>query len=286
MAKSSLDNLLLHCALTEDLGFPCRDVTTDLLFTDDNFTQRAKIISKHAEPITVCGIAWVEKVLGQFTSKAIIHSSYQDGDRLAPGDVLLTLEAPAAALLKSERLILNFLRHLSAIATLTAKYVACVQHTPLKILDTRKTTPGLRSLEKYAVHCGGGVNHRMGLFDAIMVKDTHIDLLGGMAATIERLPLQSLHGLEVIVETRTREELHTVLELGKNKVSRVLLDNMPLDMLRQCVEDCRTIFTTEASGNMSLAKIAAVAETGVDFASVGELTYNAGQVDLSMYTSN
>lgn len=284
MIASPLNDILLHSALTEDLGFPFHDATTDLLFPNDQRRQRATILSKHAEPITICGIDCIRAVFTKLSDNCEIHTDYRDGDRLAPGATLLTIEAPASALLKGERTALNFLRHLSAIATLTAKYVERVKHTQLKILDTRKTTPGLRQLEKYAVHCGGGINHRMGLFDAIMVKDTHIDLLGGMAQAINHLPERSTHHLEVIVEVRSRQELDIVLELGHSKVSRVLLDNMAPELLRECVAACQGVFTTEASGNINLSKIVTVAETGVNFASIGELTYNAGHVDLSMYT--
>lgn len=288
MTKSTLTDLLLYSAITEDLGFPPRDVTTDLLFPDTTTICRATIISKHASPIVICGIEWIHTLFAKLSDSSTtyqIHSDYQDGDTLPPGKTLLTLEAPAPLLLKAERTALNFLRHLCAIATLTARYVERVKHTPLQILDTRKTSPGLRHLEKYAVHCGGGVNHRMGLFDAIMIKDTHVDLLGGMQAALARLPLLTTHHLPVIVEVRSMEELTHVLATGREKVTRVLLDNMSSEMMRACVSECHGVMETEASGNIRLETIAEVAETGVNYASIGELTYNAGHVDLSMYSS-
>lgn len=281
---NTLEDLLLQLALIEDLGFPYHDITTAVLFPDDKRSGQARIISKHHEPVVVCGIDVMRRLLAKLATDCQIDCSYQDGDWLAPGASLLTIAAPAPALLQAERVALNFLRHLCAIATLTAKYVQRVASTPLKILDTRKTTPGFRSLEKYAVQCGGGVNHRMGLYDALMVKDTHVDMLGGMSAALAALPEPASHGLPVIVEVRTLLELSQVLEQAAHKVTRVLLDNMPPALLRDCVALVDGRLETEASGNVRLESILAIAETGVDYASVGELTYNAGHVDLSMYT--
>jgi nicotinate-nucleotide pyrophosphorylase (carboxylating) len=273
---------LIKLALLEDLGPNLRDATTELLFPVSDKIYSARIISKHPEVITICGIDLAKTLLAQLSDTYQVDSDYTDGQQLSPGQTLMTIRSDAHTLLKSERLILNFLRHLCAIATLTAKYVAQVAGTSLKILDTRKTTPGMRHLEKYAVQCGGGVNHRMGLYDAIMIKDTHVDLLGGMKNTLQRLPTFETQPLQVIVEVRTEAELSVVLECGKEKVNQVLLDNMPLDSLARCVAQCAEIFTTEASGNIRLHTIRPIAETGVDYASVGELTYQAGQVDLSM----
>jgi len=281
---SPLSDILLQLSLIEDLGFPWHDVTTDLLFPDHHKISHAKIISKHPEIITVCGVTLIEALFKKLSPHTKMTIHHPDGSQLKPKETLLTIEAPASALLKGERVALNFLRHLSAIASLTNKYVEKIKHTQLKILDTRKTTPGMRELEKYAVHCGGGVNHRMGLYDAIMVKDTHVDILGGMKNALAALPDKTTHKLPVIIEIRTIEELHIALE-NTHKITRVLLDNMPPDLLFACVVLCNKQVETEASGNIRLENILAIAQTGVDYASVGELTYNAGQVDLSMYTS-
>ena len=280
----SLDIAVLNLALDEDLGSPWRDATSELLFPTTSHTQRyqAKILSKHKEPVTICGIEWLRLLFARLSNDCEIQSCYVDGQQLAPGAELLRIKGPAQALLKGERTALNYLRHLCAIASLTARYVDRVKESDLKILDTRKTSPGLRRLEKYAVHCGGGVNHRMGLYDAIMVKDTHVDMLGGMRRVMQALPELTPQALPVIIEVRTYQELEEVLALGQKKVNRVLLDNMPPDRMRACVTACRGSFETEASGNINLSTIAAVAECGVDYASVGELTYGAGQVDLSM----
>src|SRR5262245_48207015 len=203
---------LLELALCEDLGPNNRDATTELLFPASDRRYSAHIISKHPEPIIICGIDFAKQIFSRLSTSTFplpqplsrkrergdidckklskqgrgdadckIESPFTDGQICQPGQTLMTITGDAHILLKGERVVLNFLRHLCAIATLTAKYVACVKDTSLKILDTRKTTPGMRQLEKYAVQCGGGANHRMGLYDVIMIKDTHIDLLGGMA---------------------------------------------------------------------------------------------------------
>lgn len=282
--STTIDETLLQLAFAEDLGTPWHDVTTELLFPQSIQGSNADIISKHPEPLVVCGMDWLHTLFGKLSAHYQIRSDYRDGDWLLPGKILATIVADSHTLLKAERITLNFLRHLCAIATLTAHYVKKVQHTRMKILDTRKTTPGMRHLEKYAVFCGGGVNHRMGLYDALMVKDTHIDLLGGMKATLQKLPHLQADSLAVIVEVRNPQELALVIEFGSDKVNRVLLDNMDIATLKQCVAACQGKFATEASGNIRLANVAQIAETGVDFASVGELTYGAGHVDLSMQT--
>jgi len=279
---NALENMLLDLALVEDMGFPWRDVTTDLLLSQDNKMYSANILSKHHEPAVICGISLIHAIFRKLTSQFAIHSDYRDGDYLEPQKTLLTIEAPAQVLLKCERVTLNFLRHLSGISTLTAKYVGRVKGTCLKVLDTRKTTPGLRALEKNAVYCGGGVNHRMGLYDAVMVKDTHIDALGGIEKTMQLLSAATLPKLPIIIEVRSIAELDAVLEKSQGKVTRVLLDNMSVDALKNCVSLCQGRVETEASGNIRLENILEIAKTGVDYASVGELTYNAGHVDLSL----
>lgn len=291
---NSIDHALMDFALREDLGELFVDITTMTLFESDLQNKKANIISKSKEDIVVAGIplafALLEKIekhlmanhAAQIKKPFQLQINYDDGKILKPGQTLLTIEANAQTLLIAERTLLNFLRHLCAIATLTKKFVNKIKHTPCKILDTRKTTPGLRHLEKYAVHCGGGVNHRMGLYDAFMIKDTHIDLLGSMKKAIEKLPSKSNNNLPVIVEIRNIEELKKAIQYGKNKIDRVLLDNMTPDQLRECVALCKNIFETEASGNINLNTIVKIAETGVDYASIGMLTYAAGHVDLSM----
>ncbi len=279
---NEIDQQLIDSALTEDLGKSFQDLTTDILFADKNFQQQARIISKQAQPIIVCGLPIVRALIARSGAVCILPPHVSDGATLTPGEILLTLEGQAADLLKLERVILNFLQRLSAIATLTARFVGAVKGTPLQILDTRKTTPGLRHLEKYAVHCGGGVNHRLGLYDALMIKDTHVDLLGGMQQALALLPADVAKKFPVIVEVRDQPELETVLKHGRHKVTRVLLDNMTSAQLTACVQMCRGILPTEASGNINLENILMVAQTGVNFASIGALTHSTGNVDLSM----
>lgn len=278
-----IDETLIDLALTEDLGTPYQDITTAFLFPEKNTENAtAKIISKHPMPIVVCGLPIVAAILNKFSPACTLHPCVEDGHILLPGATFLVIEGPAHILLMAERTLLNFLQRLSAVASYTAQFVARVSGTGLKILDTRKTTPGFRHLEKYAVLCGGGVNHRLGLYDALMIKDTHIDLLGGMQKALAKLPQNITDQYPVIIEVRNQEELMIVCTEGRNKVSRVLLDNMSLDEMRACVNYCAGQIPTEASGNINLDNIRAVAETGVQFASIGCLTHSAGSVDLSM----
>lgn len=278
------DNLI-KLALDEDLGIPWHDATTDLLFPSNQKKGIAKIISKHHEKIVICGIDFTRQLIQTFDSTCQLSTSFQDGEILPIGGVLLEISGSANTILKLERTILNFLRHLCAISTLTHHYVERVKGTALKILDTRKTTPGFRHLEKYAVKCGGGVNHRMGLYDAIMIKDTHVDMLGSMQKTLSLLTSKTSQSLPVIVEVRSWDELEQVMQYGIHKVDRVLLDNMSPTQIKDCVDQCKNVFETEASGNICLENILEIAQTGVQFASVGRLTYSAGHVDLSMQIS-
>lgn len=279
---NNLDIQLIHLAFQEDLGVPYHDITTEILFSNTRSKSKANIISKNHEPIILCGLPITKHILATFDAFYKLNSDYQDGDIVLPGQTLLTLSGPSSQLLMMERTLLNFLQHLCAIATLTAKFVEQVKHTTTKILDTRKTLPGFRHLDKYAVQCGGGGNHRMGLYDAIMIKDTHIDSLGGMEFALDALPINIVEKYPVIVEVRTLDELAVVLEKGLYKITRILLDNMSPDLITKCVALCNGLVPTEASGNVGLDNIAAVAECGVDFISVGKLTHSAGNANLSM----
>ena len=276
------DLQLINLALQEDLGLPYHDITTSLLFADQQDFSSAKIISKNPDPIIMCGLPIIKKILQSFNDNVECYSDYQEGDTINPGETLFTFKAPAQTLLMLERTLLNFLQHVCAVATQTAKFVQCVNHTQTHILDTRKTLPGFRHLDKYAVQCGGGVNHRMGLYDAIMIKDTHIDCLGGMTFALDRLPDNILQTYPVIVEVRNKQELVIVLQQGLTKVTRVLLDNMTPDRLSECVTMCENTMQTEASGNIRLDNVLNYAETGVNYISIGKLTHSPDHVDLSM----
>lgn len=287
-----IDQQLIDIALAEDLGLPMRDLTTDLLLqTEGDAT--ARVISKQAEPVVICGLPIVQAILATLCASlnassgtkrlhAELMPTCHDGDVVNTKQEILQMRGSPTVLLMAERTLLNFMQRLSAIATTTAKYVAKIKHTNAKILDTRKTLPGFRHLEKYAVTCGGGVNHRMGLYDAIMIKDTHIDVLGGMQQALAKLPEDILKRVPVIVEVRNKQELEVVLTHALHKTTRVLLDNMSVELMRECVLLCKDKIPTECSGNVTLDTIQAIAETGVDFISVGRITHSAGNVDLSM----
>jgi nicotinate-nucleotide pyrophosphorylase (carboxylating) len=283
---NEIDLQLVNLALQEDLGLVYKDLTTQTLFDIESTAYHTEIISKNETPIVLCGLPVAQAILGCFQKDFELTTSFRDGDIIEPKATILKLEGDANTLLMAERTILNFMRRLCAVATITKQFVDKIKNTETKILDTRKTTPGWRHLEKYAVACGGGVNHRFGLYDVIMIKDTHTDLLGGMDKAIEKLPEKTQDTPKVIVEVRDIDELNTVIKLGANKVNRVLLDNMSPALMKQCVQLCKDIFETEASGNLNLKTIKSVAASGVDYASVGMITHSAGNVDLSMKAIN
>lgn len=279
---NELDKQLIKLAFQEDLGLPYSDVTTDILFENNTLISHARIISKHAEPVVICGLNILSGLLSVFDQELEMNTTFNDGDILKPGACLVSIKGPAKVLLKAERTVLNFLQRLCAVATLTKKFTDKIQHTKTKVLDTRKTLPGFRHLDKYAVLCGGGANHRMGLYDAIMIKDTHIDSMGGMMNALKKLPDNILMQYPVIIEVRNIQELTIVLKEGLHKTTRVLLDNMTIDQLKVCVMLCEGKIPTEASGNIDLPNVAEIAETGVNFVSIGKITHSAGNVNLSM----
>ena len=201
---------------------------------------------------------------------------------MEPGDIVLTASGRVQALLVAERTMLNFMQRMSGIATNTNRFVQAVRHTEAKILDTRKTTPGLRTFEKWAVRIGGGHNHRFGLYDMIMIKDNHVDFCGGIENAINRVHqylADNELNLRIEVETRNLDEVWQVLKTGR--VDRIMLDNYSLEALREAVKVIDKQFETEASGGVNLNTVKAIAETGVDFISVGELTHSVKSLDLS-----
>lgn len=243
---------------------------------------RAEIVAK--ENGILAGVAPASAVFLRIDSRVTCEPRHDDGARVAPGDVVLSLSGPARAILTGERVALNFLQRLSGVATLTRRFVDAIDGTGARILDTRKTTPGWRSLEKAAVRAGGGVNHRMGLYDAIMIKDNHVEIAGGITAAVAAVREQNTRGLPVVVEVRSLEELDEALRAG---VDRVLLDNMDIDTMREAVARARrhdANVVLEASGNMTLGRVRAVGSTGVDFISVGAVTHSAPALDLSLRT--
>ena len=263
-------------ALREDVGDG--DLTAQLIaaaaIADATVITRA--------PMTLAGRPWVDEVCRQVDPDIELTWHSNDGDTLAAGDVICTLRGLARSILTAERTALNFLQLLSATATVTAKYVRQTAGTDCRILDTRKTIPGLRLAQKYAVRCGGGVNHRIGLFDAILVKENHIASAGGIAAAVAGARHQH-PDLPVEVEVESLDELREALRAG---TERLLLDNFSTAQLEQAVAinqaEGAPPAELEASGGVTLAGIASVAATGVDYISVGALTKNVAAIDLSM----
>lgn len=260
-------------ALAEDVG--SGDLTA-LLIPHDRLAE-ARVVSR--EDAVLCGIAWFDEVFRQLEPRVHVTWSAQDGERVRADQTLCTLAGPARALLTGERTALNFLQTLSGTATLTRRYVEAVHGTSAVILDTRKTLPGLRLAQKYAVTCGGGQNHRMGLYDAILIKENHLQASGSVTAALAAA--RSVAGADVLVEIEV-ENLKQLQEALAAGAQRLLLDNFDLSGLRQAVVDTRGRARLEASGGITLDNVRAIAETGVDFISVGELTKNLSAIDLSM----
>jgi nicotinate-nucleotide pyrophosphorylase (carboxylating) len=260
------------CALLEDLGNG--DVSAALLPV--NQSSGASIITR--ETCVLAGLAWAQACFKQIDPTIELNWQYQDGEKLDAGATICSLRGPARGLLSGERAALNFLQTLSATATVTARYVAIIAGTRCQILDTRKTIPGLRAAQKYAVLCGGGTNHRMGLYDAFLLKENHIHAAGSIAAAVSRArELRSDLLLEVEVETLAQLQECIGLE-----VPRVLLDNFNLEQMREAVAVACGKIQLEASGGIDEARLREVAETGVDFISIGALTKHVRAVDLSM----
>jgi nicotinate-nucleotide pyrophosphorylase (carboxylating) len=265
-------------ALAEDIG--SGDVTTLAVVPE---RAQAKGTVRAREPLVVAGLALAEAAFRELSPTVQITRYADDGYPVLEGKPLLEVAGPARCLLSAERVALNFLQRLSGIATLTAQFVDAVKDTRAQILDTRKTTPGWRALEKYAVRCGGGRNHRLGLFDMVLIKDNHLAALkhespNAIAAAIGRARAKYT-GLKVEVEADTLEQVEQAVAAGADFV---LLDNMNLVQLRLAVQKCRDRALTEASGGVTLAGVRAIAETGVNFISVGALTHSARAVDIGL----
>lgn len=222
----------------------------------------------------VCGLGIAAQLLPDDGS-----SKFRDGDRVTTGDVVMAGEGGLAHILTHERTALNFLTALSGVATLTARFVAAVEGTGAQVVDTRKTTPGLRSLQKYAVRCGGGSNHRQGLFDAVMVKDNHIRAFGSISRAVSSLRRTSPHTCTVEVECETADQVAEALQAGANIV---MLDNMPLFLMEEMVKKCDGRAITEASGGVNLSNVKSVAQCGVDLVSVGALTHSAPALSMHL----
>lgn len=265
---------LITAALEEDLGRG--DVTTLATIPPDREAY-GKITAK--ADLTIAGLPLVEQILHVVSPAASVRLLVPEGTAMKKGQVAVEMWGNAAALLIAERTILNFLQHLSGVATLTRRFVDAVAGTTCKIIDTRKTLPGFRLLDKYAVTQGGGTNHRMGLDDGILIKDNHIAVCGGVGATVRQARSHASALLRIEVECTTLAEVQEALTA---QADIILLDNMTTSRMTEAVRLVNGRALLEASGNMSLERVHEVAETGVDFISVGALTHSAPAVDLSM----
>ena len=266
----------VRAALAEDVG--PGDITGELIPADK--LAAATVITR--ETMTLAGRPWFDEVCRQVDGSIKVSWHCDDGDVVTTGTVLCELEGPARSILTAERTALNFLQLLSATATVTYMYADVVRDTGCRVLDTRKTIPGLRVAQKYAVRCGGGTNHRVGLFDAFLIKENHILSAGGITAAVQAAR-DTAPGKPVEVEVENLDELRKALSAG---AERLLLDNFTTEQLEEAVtvnrEEGNPPAELEASGNMVLAQVRAVAATGVDYISVGGLTKNVRAVDLSM----
>ena len=268
---------LIGLALREDIGDG--DITTTSIIRSP-VSAAARLIAQ--QRLVLAGLDIVQRVFEKLDPEVKVRKNHDDGEAVGQGEVVLEIEGTTAALLAGERIALNFIQRLSGIATLTESFVARVRSYPVKICDTRKTTPGWRALEKYAVKMGGGTNHRIGLFDAVLIKDNHIKAAGSIAEAVRRVKGKLPAGFPIEVETRTLEEVREALSSG---VNTIMLDNMSTPMMREAVALIDKRALIEASGNARLETVEGIAATGVDFISVGALTHSAPAADLSMKIS-
>ena len=265
----------VRAALREDLG-RAGDITSAATIPA---SARAEAVFAVRDPGVLAGLALAEAAFRELDAGVAFTALKRDGDRLAKGDVVARVGGPARAILSGERVALNFLCHLSGVATQTARLVDAVAHTRARICDTRKTLPGLRTFEKYAVRCGGGWNHRYGLDDAVLIKDNHIAVAGGVVPAMERARAHAGHMVRIEIEVDTLDMLRAALTARPDVV---MLDNMPPAMLREAVAIVDGRAVTEASGRITLETVAAVAETGVDYISSGWITHSAPSLDLGL----
>lgn len=265
----------IEAALAEDLGL-AGDITSDATVPAD---AKAQAVIASREDGVISGLPLAKAAFAALDPSITFDCKIEDGAHVTPGQVVATIRGNARAILTAERVALNFMGRMSGIATLTRAYVEKTEGSSATIVDTRKTTPGLRAFEKYAVRCGGGRNHRTGLFDAILIKDNHIVAAGGAAQAIKAARAHAGHMVKVEIEVDTLDQLRDVLPFGPDAV---LLDNMTTDQLREAVTITHGRALLEASGGVNLDTVAAIAKTGVDLISVGALTHSATVLDLGL----
>ena len=281
MQIENLDELI-KMALREDIGDG--DHST-LACIPPEAVGTAKMVAKQEG--VLCGTEVGERVFKCVDNSLTVTLLHHDGDYVKRGDVVMTVGGHSGSILTAERTALNFMQRLSGIATETHRMVQMLEGLSTRLLDTRKTTPNMRLLEKYAVHCGGGTNHRIGLYDMVMLKDNHIDFAGGIEAAIDRTRsylAERGKNLKIEIEVRSLDELQRVLDHGG--VDRIMLDNFDVDTLREAVRRIDHRYETEASGGITDQTLRPYAETGVDFISVGALTHHIKSLDLSLVVSD
>ncbi len=272
--ENILIDKIIEQALLEDIG--TGDITTDSIIPN-NLKTRGIIKTKEEGVIAGLGIA--NLVFKKLDSNITFQENIEDGTKVSQNKILAEITGPARIMLKGERVALNFLQRMSGIATTTAKFYEEIKGFPVRIVDTRKTTPGLRILEKYAVRMGRGNNHRFGLYDAVLIKDNHIAVAGSIKSAVNSVRKQISHTIKIEVEVENLSQLQEALEM---KVDIVMLDNMSLDMMREAVKMAKGKTLIEASGGITLKNVREIAQTGVDLISVGALTHSVKALDISM----
>ena len=277
MQYENLINKLLDLGIEEDIN--TGDITTESIIPA---TMNGVATMTAKQDGVISGLDIVKMVYDRFQSDVVFTPYFKDGDRVKKGDVILKIEATYPTLLRGERLSLNIFQRMCGIATETAKYVKELEGTHTELLDTRKTAPGLRVLDKMAVKHGGGTNHRMGLYDMAMIKDNHIKMAGGIAKAVEQVRARIAQGIKIEVETTNLDEVHQAIAAGADII---MLDNMDTQAMAEAVKIINAAnkgIKTEASGNMSIPRLKEVAATGVDYISVGALTHTVKGMDISM----
>ena len=278
MNKNGLDlgaiKSIVNYALTEDIG--SGDITTNSLIPLELQT-KATMVAKSTG--IIAGLTVAEYVFRTLSPDITWKAFVNDGDKVNKGDLIVEISGSYRALLTGERLALNFMQRMSGIASMTANFVNALDGFKTKILDTRKTVPGLRILDKYAVKMGGGTNHRIGLYDMVLIKDNHIKIAGGITNAVAQIKKSVPDGMKIEVETTTIEEVYEALAAG---VDIIMLDNMTNETMSECVKIIDSRAKIEASGNMTLERLKEVASTGVDFISIGALTHSVSAFDISM----
>lgn len=277
MQYENLINKLIDLGIEEDIN--TGDITTESIIPA---SMNAVATMTAKQDGVISGLDIVKMVYERFQRGVVFTPYFKDGDSVQKGDVILKIEATYSTLLRGERLSLNIFQRMCGIATETAKYVKELKDTQTELLDTRKTAPGLRVLDKMAVKHGGGTNHRMGLYDMAMIKDNHIKMAGGIANAVEQVRSRIAEGIKIEVETTTIDEVHQAIEAGADII---MLDNMDTQTMTKAVAIIKSAdkgIKTEASGNMNIPRLKEVAATGVDYISVGALTHTVKAMDISM----